>query len=234
MTAAVNGLASANNSLATAQQKEASASQISTITTEAAGIAAEISSIESSRGTTATGASDAQKKMLAQLEQDLLYEKNAGGDRNLGPAHYENLIDELNKKIAEQVVPAELSSEDSARLATLSNIIDTMRKAVTNLGGTPTFATGGYHSGGMRLVGENGPELEATGPSRIYSAQQTKNMLSGGSGEVVVELRSLRREVSELKAEQRKVGVENVKYNKKSYDLYREWDTVGLPATRTA
>lgn len=96
------------------------------------------------------------------------------------------------------------------------------------------LATGGMHSGGLRVVGENGPELEATGPSRIYSAQQTKSLMSGGSGEVVQELRSLRREVSELKAEQRKVGVENVKYNKKSYDLYREWDTVGLPATRTA
>ena len=90
------------------------------------------------------------------------------------------------------------------------------------------------HQGGLRIVGEEGPELEATGPSRIYTKKDTASMLSGGSESVVVELRSLRREVSELKAEQRKVGVENVKYNKKSYDLYREWDTVGLPATRTS
>ena len=33
----------------------------------------------------------------------------------------------------------------------------------------PKFAAGGNHSGGMRLVGENGPELELTGPSRIIS-----------------------------------------------------------------
>ena len=126
-----------------------------------------------------------------------------------------------------------MSPEDSATLANLTADLEALRGQIRDLGGTPTFSSGGYHSGGMRLVGESGPELEATGPSRIYSAQQTRNMLSGGSGEVVVELRSLRREVSELKAEQRKVGVENVKYNKKSYDLYREWDTVGLPATRT-
>jgi hypothetical protein len=98
----------------------------------------------------------------------------------------------------------------------------------------PAFADGGMHSGGMRLVGEQGPELEVTGPSRIYSAQQTKSMVSGDSSETVAELRSLRQELSEFKAEQRKIGVENVKYNKKSYDLNREWDIVGLPATRTA
>lgn len=51
-----------------------------------------------------------------------------------------------------------------------------------NAGFSPSFADGGVHSGGMRLVGENGPELEATGPSRIFNASQTKNMLSGGSG----------------------------------------------------
>jgi uncharacterized protein YoxC len=98
----------------------------------------------------------------------------------------------------------------------------------------PTFAAGGMHSGGMRLVGEQGPELEVTGPSRIYNKKDTMDMLSGGNSETAAEIRNLRREVSELRAEQRKIGVENVKYNKKSYDLNREWDIVGLPATRTA
>ena len=31
----------------------------------------------------------------------------------------------------------------------------------------------------MRLVGERGPELEVTGPSRIFNANQTKDILSG-------------------------------------------------------
>jgi phage-related minor tail protein len=43
------------------------------------------------------------------------------------------------------------------------------------------FANGGMHSGGLRLVGENGPELEVTGPSRIYSAEQTRAMLQSGN-----------------------------------------------------
>lgn len=44
---------------------------------------------------------------------------------------------------------------------------------------TPTFAAGGMHQGGLRIVGERGPELEATGPARIWTADQTRNMLAG-------------------------------------------------------
>ena len=47
----------------------------------------------------------------------------------------------------------------------------------------PKFASGGYHKGGIRLVGENGPELEVTGPSQILNANQTKEVLQGGKAE---------------------------------------------------
>ena len=45
--------------------------------------------------------------------------------------------------------------------------------------GIPGFAGGGHHRGGVRMVGEHGPELEVTGPSRIYSNQETRRMLRG-------------------------------------------------------
>lgn len=45
----------------------------------------------------------------------------------------------------------------------------------------PSFAGGGDHAGGLRVVGENGPELEATGKARIYNAHQTQSMLAGAS-----------------------------------------------------
>lgn len=41
------------------------------------------------------------------------------------------------------------------------------------------FASGGDFPGGIRLVGEQGPELELTGASRIFSANQTQEILSG-------------------------------------------------------
>ena len=55
----------------------------------------------------------------------------------------------------------------------------------------PRFADGGFHSGGLRIVGERGPELEFTGPSRIASNNDLKDALSGNK-EVVTELRLLR------------------------------------------
>jgi tape measure domain-containing protein len=41
----------------------------------------------------------------------------------------------------------------------------------------PGYAAGGDHGGGWRIVGENGPELEATGPARIFNASQTQGMM---------------------------------------------------------
>lgn len=47
--------------------------------------------------------------------------------------------------------------------------------------GIPGFAGGGQHGGGLRIVGENGPELEYTGPSTIVPADLTRRILSGGA-----------------------------------------------------
>lgn len=67
------------------------------------------------------------------------------------------------------------------------------------------FATGGLHAGGLRLVGENGPEIEATGPSRIWNASQTRAMLqpSGGDSQIAAEIRGLREDNAALRAEVR-------------------------------
>jgi hypothetical protein len=60
----------------------------------------------------------------------------------------------------------------------------------------------GITRGGWRVVGENGPELEYTGASRIYSSAQSRAAIGGGNAaalearlnEVVAELRQLRAE----------------------------------------
>jgi tape measure domain-containing protein len=84
-------------------------------------------------------------------------------------------------------------------------------------------ATGGMFGGGWRLVGEAGPELEYTGPSRIYNNGQTSSMLD--NGELVAEVKHLREEL-------RNAMFQVAKNTGKSYDLFNRWDGDGLPETR--
>jgi hypothetical protein len=42
--------------------------------------------------------------------------------------------------------------------------------------GIPAFAAGGMHRGGLRIVGERGPELEYTGPSRLHQCYSFEMM----------------------------------------------------------
>jgi len=92
----------------------------------------------------------------------------------------------------------------------------------------PAFATGGNHIGGLRLVGENGPELEATGPSRIYNASQTRAMMSGGSdGSTVTEIRMFR---EEAKAH----AIALTTATQKIAKIADRWDLQGLPPERIA
>ena len=57
------------------------------------------------------------------------------------------------------------------------------------------FAQGGHHLGGLRLVGERGPELEATGPARIWSHDRTRDLLAPT---VTVDLAPLGRGIDRL------------------------------------
>lgn len=54
-------------------------------------------------------------------------------------------------------------------------------QSAARLGGIPAYAAGGDFGGGLRIVGERGIELEATGPSRIWDSSTTKSMLGGGA-----------------------------------------------------
>jgi TP901 family phage tail tape measure protein len=107
---------------------------------------------------------------------------------------------------------------------TNANLAELVRIA----GGTPApaFAAGGFHSGGLRLVGERGPELEVTGPARIYSAAQTRAILSGGENDeaLLAELRALRASNDAMRFELRAIAVST----NKSAKLHSEWDGRGL------
>lgn len=68
-----------------------------------------------------------------------------------------------------------------------------------DLSSVPGFASGGSHSGGWRIVGERGPELEYTGPSRVYSNSQSTSMLAGANAELLAELRAVKAELASIK-----------------------------------
>ena len=94
----------------------------------------------------------------------------------------------------------------------------------------PAFAAGGFHSGGVRLVGERGPELEVTGPSRIYDSNQTRRMLRNDNSDVVAALARVEQRLQEVKSQ-------NANLRQEMRDLRKintKWDQFGMPDTRPA
>lgn len=87
----------------------------------------------------------------------------------------------------------------SGGLVTYQSLVESItREAKANGEKTirvPGFASGGDFGGGIRLVGERGPELELTGRSRIFNAQKTADMLLGSGGGAANEIRALREEM---------------------------------------
>lgn len=89
----------------------------------------------------------------------------------------------------------------------------------------PAFAAGGMHTGGARIVGENGPELEVTGPSRIYSAGSTMGMLGGASNEMLAKLND---NITGLRAEVRADVAVNAKTAKLLDRVIPEGDAIAI------
>jgi len=245
LTGAIGQLAASQNALASAQQAQSAASSAATKALADKAIedieaqAANINVPEEIKivSTTARGSGGG---IFGLFKSDKSSYVTVSGDASefgaIGSGtQFHSKTGDTATEVATATTMAEAAiAKRNEQIATANASLEELRNQIIELGGTPTFAMGGMHSGGLRLVGERGPELEVTGPSRIYNKRDTMAMLSGASSETAAEIRMLRREVSELRAEQRKIGVENVKYNKKNYDLNREWDIVGLPATRTA
>lgn len=103
-------------------------------------------------------------------------------------------------------------------------ITEAEREAARNVhrafGYIPAYADGGDFGGGVRLVGERGAELEATGKSRIVSHENLMKALSGGNNAEVVaainksnqsnteEIRLLRRQLAESDRKNREMMLE--------------------------
>lgn len=100
---------------------------------------------------------------------------------------------------------------------------------IASLAGVPGYATGGAFGGGLRIVGENGPELEYTGPSRIWNATDTRDILTGGSSQS-----ELVAEIQQLRAEIRAANGAIARNTQDTAKLMRRWDGDGMPDTRAA
>ena len=96
---------------------------------------------------------------------------------------------------------------------------DEMVKRASAIAGIPAFAYGGYHSGGLMMVGENGPELVNTGPARVLNNSDTMQALKGNSDTI---LNQVLAELSQIR-----------KYIATSVNIIDQWDGEGLPAVRT-
>jgi len=96
----------------------------------------------------------------------------------------------------------------------------------TASGAVPGYASGGWHAGGWRRVGENGPELEYTGPSRIYSNSQSNALVDTSA--LVAEVKLLRAEVQSLQRGNYELAKNTAKFAK----LAERWEYDGMPPVR--
>lgn len=95
----------------------------------------------------------------------------------------------------------------------------------------PAFASGGLHEGGLRLVGENGPELEVTDPSMIYNTKKTQEMLSNSKPNDAETIK-LKEEVAALRQDNRAQASAMVSLLVKLNNVFNKWDGAGMPEVR--
>lgn len=89
--------------------------------------------------------------------------------------------------------------------------------------GIPKFANGGSHEGGWRVVGERGPEIEYTGPSRIMSNSDMNSKLDNAQVKEAVDQMN-----RNLEAVLRGI----LEASQETASIIDDWDTLGQPRER--
>jgi hypothetical protein len=131
-----------------------------------------------------------------------------------GDASALSALPEISKALETARTATATSAADVAfvRASLAASLSETLRALKV-----PGFASGGWHEGGWRMVGERGPEIEWTPPSRIFSNSQSQSLLD--NSEVVAELRALRAEVNELRQQSLGADTQKVFYAKRTADM---------------
>jgi len=185
--------------------------------------------------------SDSEKQ--AKLKQELIGEFSAIGyglpsDR----ADYRALVESLNLATdagqAAYVALMQMSEGADQYYSYLEDAKDAVKSNIkpenysTNLeyqralAMIPAYADGGSFGGGYRIVGENGPEIEYTAPSMIYSNKNSKSLVN--NDELIAEIRALR---EELGAGNYQIAA-NTQKSAKFLQYLEQWDDDGLPPVR--
>lgn len=125
-------------------------------------------------------------------------------------SYAQNVLDAANREVGAYADYAAIAAMIASQVTSLT---------------VPAFADGGYHSGGIRLVGEEGRELEFTGSAKYMSNSETESLLSGSnssSDDAAVEI------VNKMMP----YLFQLVKNTGKSAKYIERWDADGIPETR--
>jgi hypothetical protein len=120
------------------------------------------------------------------------------------------------------------AAEADAMLTHYASALDHYLQAGFYEGRIPGFAAGGEHLGGLRIVGERGPELEYTGPSSITPNHGIGSVFREGNAELHEEMRALREEVKAL----RQVSASQAISNAELLKIHKRWNGEGMPPDR--
>ena len=101
----------------------------------------------------------------------------------------------------------------------------------------PGYANGGYHSGGARIVGEQGPELEVTGSSFITDAKLTKSLLKSPKNneetkQLIAELGNIVASSKQDAEQVKQILISLTTHTAESKRILQRWDGDGQPEVR--
>lgn len=185
---------------------------------------------------TLSAATDQAQASLEAYKQSLLASSSLSanspsGQYDAAKANFQNVLAKSNA--GDSTATGQLQTVIDAFLTT-SKAVSTQdayatdfSQAIAATGGTwtgPKFAAGGTHKGGFRMVGENGPEVEYTGPSQIINNQNAKAMFD--NSDMVAEIASLRNDL-------RAANTAIAQNTNRQARLLERWDGDGMPAVRT-
>lgn len=137
---------------------------------------------------------DATENQISIEERTL---ENLEEQKEMMTVQYEFEIDTLSKiaSRAQDQVNAIMGVDTSLNtlLGAKSKFVNSLSTLASNVGrmvnsilDSQGFASGGSHSGGLRIVGEKGAELELTGASRIISNSDLRQMLSPSKNQIII------------------------------------------------